>query len=145
MKIGELATKTGCPVETIRFYERSGLIPPPARSPGNFRTYGNSHFHRLVFIRHCRLLGMSLSEIVRLLHFHDTPDARCGEVNALLDRHLDDLRHRIQTLQELERQLAALRAECETTQAASECGILHHLGSLATMPGNIVQLKQQRK
>ncbi|MHB1247791.1 MAG: MerR family transcriptional regulator, partial [Sulfuriferula sp.] len=60
IKIGELAKRTACQVETIRYYEREGLLSPPARSAGNFRLYGNAHVDRLHFIRHCRSLDMSL-------------------------------------------------------------------------------------
>lgn len=56
MKIGELAKRTGCPVETIRYYEREGLLPEPARSEGNYRQYTLAHVERLSFIRHCRSL-----------------------------------------------------------------------------------------
>lgn len=63
IKIGELAKRTGCEVVTIRYYEKEGLLPEPARSDGNFRLYGAAHVERLRFIRHCRSLDMSLSEI----------------------------------------------------------------------------------
>ena len=63
MKIGELATLTGCPVETIRYYEREGLLPAPSRSAGNYRQYDTAHVERLSFIRHCRSLDMTQEEI----------------------------------------------------------------------------------
>ncbi len=88
MKIGELARVTGTPVETIRYYEREGLLAAPARTDGNFRIYEDTHAERLSFIRHCRSLDMSLDEIRILLRFKDAPGANCGDVNTLLDAHI---------------------------------------------------------
>ncbi len=73
MKIGELAKKAGCQVETVRYYEREGLLPAPARTEGNYRLYGTQHLDRLVFIRNCRTLDMTLDEIQRLLALRDLP------------------------------------------------------------------------
>ena len=67
MHIGELARRTGIQVETIRYYEREGLLPEPARSDGNYRVYGPGHLEQLQFIRHCRSLDMSLDEVRTLL------------------------------------------------------------------------------
>jgi DNA-binding transcriptional MerR regulator len=88
MKIGELANLTQTQVETIRYYEREGLLPETARTGGNYRIYGDAHAARLSFIRHCRGLDMTLDEIRILLHFKDAPSENCGEVNALLDEHI---------------------------------------------------------
>ena len=74
MKIGKLAGATGTRAETIRFYEREGLLPPPAPTDGNYRVYGQAHAERLSFIRHCRGLDMSLDEIRLQLRFRDAPD-----------------------------------------------------------------------
>jgi len=131
MKIGELAVATGCPIETIRYYERSGLLAAPIRSAGNYRVYGADHQERLAFIRHCRLLDMSLDEVRRLLHFRDSPQAACGEVNAMLDAHLTNVQARITSMRALEAQLIALRSRCSQTQRAAQCGILHELGSVS--------------
>ncbi|XLZ71432.1 Cd(II)/Pb(II)-responsive transcriptional regulator [Massilia sp. SR12] len=128
MKIGELAEATSCPIETIRYYERSGLLAAPGRSAGNYRVYNADHQERLAFIRHCRLLDISLEEIRRLLHFRDSPDEACDEVNAMLDTHLADVRTRIASMLVLETQLVTLRSRCSQTQQAALCGILHELG-----------------
>jgi Cd(II)/Pb(II)-responsive transcriptional regulator len=127
LRIGELAQRTGTQVETIRYYEREGLLPEPARSEGNYRLYDRTHAERLSFIRHCRSLDMTLDEIRVLLRFRDVPDQNCGEVNALLDAHIGHVAERVAELQELEKQLKALRRLCRKAQAASECGILHEL------------------
>jgi len=127
MKIGDLALIANCPVETIRYYERAGVLPPPERAHNNYRTYGAAHVERLRFIRHCRLLDMSLDEIRQLLHFRDAPASACGEVNHIIDRHLDDVRNRIAQLQSLEQNLAALRSRCAHERTAADCGILQEL------------------
>jgi len=127
LRIGELARRADCAVETIRFYEREGLLPAPSRSDGNYRLYGDAHVERLRFVRHCRSLDMTLDEIRSLLHFRDAPDENCGEVNALLDKHIGHVAARIAELRELEMQLIALRRRCDHGQAAKDCGILREL------------------
>ena len=102
MKIGELALATQTQVETIRFYEREGLIPQAPRSDGNYRIYGAKHVERLAFVRHCRSLDMTLEEIRVLLRFRDAPQAECGEVNALIDEHIEHVAARIRELRQLE-------------------------------------------
>ncbi|HWS06103.1 MAG TPA: Cd(II)/Pb(II)-responsive transcriptional regulator, partial [Burkholderiaceae bacterium] len=109
MKIGELARLAGTNVETIRYYERDGLLPVPARSEGNYRIYGDAHVQRLSFIRRCRSLDMTLDEIRVLLHFKESPQENCADVNRLLDRHIGHVAQRMQELQELESQLKDLR------------------------------------
>lgn len=135
MRIGELAKRAGSQVETIRFYERDGLLPAPSRSSGNFRLYGAAHLERLQFIRHCRALDMTLDEVRILLAFRDAPDDSCGGVNALLDRHIDQVNNRIAELQTLQRQLQGLRDQCRSGHAVKDCGILlglTHAGPCAT-------------
>ena len=134
LKIGELAKRTGCLVETIRYYEREGLLLEPARSVGNYRLYTNIHVERLQFIRHCRSLDMTLEEIRNLLRFRDAPDENCGEVNALLDEHIEHVSNRIKELRFLQKNLRGLRSRCEQARAIKDCGILQSLGSPATSP-----------
>jgi Cd(II)/Pb(II)-responsive transcriptional regulator len=126
--IGELARKTGCGIETIRYYERGGLLPRTARTSGNFRCYEQEHAQQLSFIRHCRSLDMSLDEIRILLRFRSGAQENCGEVNALLDTHLRHVEERLSELQSLQRQLQALREECTSGRPAADCGILRGLG-----------------
>lgn len=133
MKIGALAETTGTPVETIRFYERKGLLPPPARSDNNYRMYLPAHVERLNFIRQCRKLDMTLDEIRALITLHLSPAKDCVEINALLDAHIGHVAHRICELRTLEKELNALRARCTTPKALSDCGILNSLdGAAAT-------------
>lgn len=129
MKIGELAGRTNTPVETIRYYEREGLLPPPARTAGNYRIYSDSHVERLQMIRHCRSLDMTLDEIRRLLQFCDSPEENCGEVTVLLDEHIGHVATRIAELKGLQKKLKSLRDQCHEAQAAKDCGILQTLAA----------------
>ena len=134
MKIGELATATNTPVDTIRYYEREGLLPAAPRSDGNYRIYGPAHAERLAFVRHCRSLDMTLDEIRVLLRFRDAPHADCGEVNGLLDAHIGHVATRIRELRQLERQLKALREQCAGVRETADCGILNELSHAAATP-----------
>ncbi|MDH0746440.1 Cd(II)/Pb(II)-responsive transcriptional regulator [Pseudomonas sp. GD03842] len=133
-KIGELARLTDCPVETIRYYEREGLLAEPARSDGNYRLYTQEHVERLTFIRNCRSLDMTLDEIRSLLALRDSPQDQCQSVNALMDEHIQHVSARIASLQALQEQLVALRTRC-SEGALDHCAILERLetsGSVVT-------------
>jgi Cd(II)/Pb(II)-responsive transcriptional regulator len=127
MKIGALSEATGTSIETIRFYEREGLLPPPARAENNYRLYLPAHAERLAFIGQCRNLDMALDEIRTLIALRESPAQDCGEVNALLDEHISHVAHRIRELRALEKDLKALRARCATPHPLAECGILNDL------------------
>ena len=129
MKIGDLARTAGCQVETIRYYEREELLPEPARTEANYRTYGQRHVERLRFIRNCRSLDMTLDEIRGLLTFCDAPERNCIEVSALLEAHIRHVAHRISELKLLEQQLKDLRQQCSQPGATKYCGILNKLGT----------------
>jgi Cd(II)/Pb(II)-responsive transcriptional regulator len=129
--IGELARRTQCQAETIRYYEREGLLPRPARSQGNYRQYETMHVERLSFIRHCRSLDMTLDEIRALLDFRDARTGDCAAVGALLDEHMHHVADRIAQLRRLQRQLQQLRALCETPGQAERCGILKEMARAA--------------
>ncbi|MDP3653316.1 MAG: Cd(II)/Pb(II)-responsive transcriptional regulator [Rhodoferax sp.] len=131
MKIGELAKAASTQTETIRYYEREGLLPEASRSEANYRVYDSTHINRLAFIRHCRSLDMSLGEIRALLHFKDAPTENCTEVNGLLDEHIGHVATRIRELKALEKELKALREECTSGQDAASCGILSGLETAA--------------
>ena len=134
MRIGALAEATGTPVETIRFYEREGLLPAAARADNNYRLYTEAHADRLAFIRHCRNLDMTLDEVRALLKFKDAPQQDCGEVDALLDEHIEHVAQRIRELRALEKELKLLQARCGSPHGAGECGILSGLDSAAASP-----------
>jgi Cd(II)/Pb(II)-responsive transcriptional regulator len=143
LRIGALAQRTQCHTETIRYYEREGLLPVPARSPGNYRLYGSAHVERLSFIRHCRSLDMTLDEIRTLLNFRDAPMRPCAGVGSLLEEHIHHVADRISELKRLERQLKELRGFCANPGQAERCGILKEMSRVAkrtdkvTMTGNI--------
>lgn len=129
--IGALAKRTQCQAETIRYYEREGLLPPPARTAGNYRQYDSGHVERLSFIRHCRSLDMTLAEIRALLDFRDAPTRDCTEVSALLDDHVRHVADRIDELRRLQRQLKHLRGLCARPGQVKRCGILNEMSRAA--------------
>ncbi len=131
MRIGELGKAAGVYVETIRYYEKAGLLPPPARTPNGYRAYRPAHLERLAFIRHCRALDVPLAEVKRLLDFVAHPEADCADINRLIDGQLGRVRARLKSMRALEKQLAALRAQCQAGHSAADCGILHELVAAA--------------
>ena len=127
MKISELADAVGMPTDTVRFYEKQGLLPAPARTDNNYRRYGAESMQRLRFIGNCRALDMSLDEIRLLLRFIDDPRQDGRAVDALVDEHLRHVRERMKELKALERQLKALQAACEETGPHRTCGVVQAL------------------
>ena len=123
--IGKLSRLTGCNVETIRYYERIGLLPAAPRTAGGHRLYGDGHRRRLAFIRRSRELGFPLDEIRTLLGLADKGRS-CGEVRSLALGHLGQVRSRIADLQRMERTLTATAARCEGG-TAPECPIIDAL------------------
>ncbi|TDS84467.1 Cd(II)/Pb(II)-responsive transcriptional regulator [Comamonas sp. JUb58] len=135
MKIGELATASATPVETIRYYEREGLLPQPTRTASNYRVYEEQHLERLQFIRNCRGLQMSLDEVRELLRYKDEPAQDCAEtVDKLIEAHIGHVALRIQELRGLEAQLIALRDRCRGSQDVEHCGILAGLAETPATP-----------
>lgn len=129
MKIGELSRQVGVPVETIRYYEKIGLMAAPARSDSGYRRYQQTHLERLHFIRRCRSLDMAQDEIRELVRLADQADADCSAVDGLLARHLSHVRERLRELASLERTLEQLQQACSENRTVSECGILDGLTS----------------
>ncbi|WP_150910720.1 Cd(II)/Pb(II)-responsive transcriptional regulator [Marinobacter halotolerans] len=129
MKIGEISKATGVPIETIRYYEKIGLVPAPEREASGYRSYRQHHLDRLVFIRRCRNLDMAQDEIRELIRLADQPDADCSDVDALLARHLGHVRRRLEELTRLEETLTQLQTACSQGRTVSECGILGGLTS----------------
>lgn len=127
MRIGELARRAGVDVQTLRFYEKEGLLPPPAREASGYRRYRDEHLERVNFIRHCRSLDMPLSEVQRVLQIATQPAVSCEAVDALVETHLGRVRAKLAALLLLERQLSSLRAQCNEGSRVSDCGILHEL------------------
>ncbi len=131
MRIGELSAATGVDSETIRYYEREGLLTAPARQSNGYRAYGSRHLEQLAFVRHCRALEIPLMDIRRLLAFAGQPTAECGDIDRLIDEQLLKVQARLKSMRALERQLAELRKRCNAHHAVGECGILHELVAAA--------------
>lgn len=137
-QIGYVARQLGVPVETIRYYERSGLVDQPVRTAGNYRLYGDAQIEQLTFILNCRSLDMTHEEIRRLLHLRKKPPNDCTEVNALIDEHIDHIETRIAELQSLSKKLRGLRKSCNEVRSLEDCTIL---GSLRRTPTSKSQAK----
>jgi Cu(I)-responsive transcriptional regulator len=131
LSIGELGKATGIKVETIRYYESAGLLPKPARTAGNYRSYSASHLTRLGFIRRARGLGFSLDEVRQLLRLSDDRDRTCEEVDAIARTHLADVEQKIADLQALRVELDGLIRQCRRGSIA-ECRILDALAPSET-------------
>lgn len=127
IQIGQLAKQTDTSVEAIRFYEKEGLMLKPIRSSGNYRLYTQEHIERLKFIRHCRMLDMTLNDVHTLLRFQSNPKANCTEVNQLLDNHIEAVNVRLDELLQLKQHLLRLREKCQGDDTTSSCGILQAL------------------
>jgi Cu(I)-responsive transcriptional regulator len=126
MTIGELARKTNSKVETIRYYERIGLLPSPARTAGNYRSYSADHLDRLSFVRRSRDLGFSLDQVRALLDLADQRDRPCDAVDAIAKEHLAEVDRKIADLQALRRELDSMITQCGCGLVA-ECRIIEAL------------------
>ena len=113
IKRGELANRSGCNIETIRYYEKIGLLKPPERTASGHRLYSRDDQARLGFILRGRDLGFSIGELKSLLTLVDSHDYSCGEVLELTDGHLASVRQKIIDLKKLERTLADVSAQCD--------------------------------
>ncbi|MCL4113358.1 UNVERIFIED_CONTAM: hypothetical protein GTU68_027546 [Idotea baltica] len=125
---GQLANVTGVKGETIRYYEKCGLLDAPARSTGGHRIYTQDHEARLKCIRRCRELGFAISEINELLGLSDAREQTCDQVRQKTATHLDDVRDKIKDLKKMERTLQGLIGQCENNTARS-CPIIETLFS----------------
>ncbi len=124
--IGALSKGTSCHIETIRYYERIGLMPKPPRSPGGHRLYEEDHLRRLTFIRRSRELGFTLEEVRGLLRLVDGGSYTCAEVKALTLDHAAEVRRKVADLRRLERVLKEMAAECDGGEVP-ECPIIDAL------------------
>jgi len=124
--IGQMASRSGCSIETIRYYERVGLLPKPARTEGGHRVYHDAQARRLAFIRRARELGFTLDQVRTLLSLVDGHDYTCGQVRALTLEHLKRVRRNIADLRRLERVLDSMAREC-AGGTLPECPIIEAL------------------
>ncbi len=123
LSIGGLAAHAGAKVETVRYYEKVGLMPPAARTAGNHRAYTQAHADRLAFIRHGRELGFPLDSIRALLALADDPARPCAAVDAIARQHLAEVQSRIARLQALEAELARMVRACGRGRVA-DCRVI---------------------
>ena len=128
VKIGKLAAATGTKVETVRYYERIGLLPKAERTSGNYRSYAPVHLERLNFIRHARGLGFNLVDIRSMLSLADQPDRDCAEVDQIASEHLKATEEKIARLQSLRDELSRMVGQCGGGRGHS-CHILQSLGN----------------
>lgn len=112
LRRGELAKRTGCNIETIRYYERIGLLPDPPRSANGFRSYEERHLTRLTFIRRARELGFTLEEVKDLLRLVDGGHYTCAQVQELALRHADEIQRKINDLHRMQGALKEMAAQC---------------------------------
>lgn len=110
--IGELSKRTGVHIETIRYYERCGVMPKPPRTEGGQRTYDETYVRRLAFVSRSRQLGFSLDEIRSLLGLVDEHEHTCADVRELTLKHAAEARRKIADLKKLERTLKNMAAQC---------------------------------
>ena len=140
IRIGELAERTGCNIQTIRYYERVGLLPHPPRSAGRYRLYEIEDVRLLAFVRRARELGFSLDEIRALLALSaEHSDSTCGEVRELAARHLANVRVKIADLREMERALTEAVRRCDQGHLPG-CPLIDTLS--ATAPLHLVSRRR---
>ncbi len=128
LSIGELSRRTGVNIETIRYFEKIGMLSAPPRTEGGHRVYGDEHRRSLRFIRRGRELGFTPEQIRALLSLGGPDRASCGEVREIAAHHLDDVRAKIADLTRLERLLAATIDQC-SGEAAPGCAVIDMLNS----------------
>ncbi len=126
---GDLARATGCNIETIRYYEKTGLLPDPPRTNAGYRIYSTAHTTRLRFILRARELGFSMEDIRGLLGLEDGAAPTCAEVKERTERHLADVRAKIADLRRIESVLAETAGRCSGADVP-DCPVLDTIGSL---------------
>jgi MerR family mercuric resistance operon transcriptional regulator len=127
MTIGRVAGEAGVSVQTVRYYERRGLIPRPPRRASGYRLYPEDTVRLIRFIRHAKELGFSLGEISELLSLRLSPEAPCSEVKQRARAKVEDIEGRMRTLGRMKRALEKLERECTGRGPVTECPILEAL------------------
>ncbi len=127
LTIGQVAKRSGIGIETVRFYERKGLVEEPPRTDSGYRQYPEDVVARIRFIRRAKELGFKLSEISELLSLRVDPDTTCADVRKQTELKIADVEEKIRALQRIETALKKLAASCVGTEPTSECPILEAL------------------
>jgi Cu(I)-responsive transcriptional regulator len=131
LTIGEMGKATNTKIETIRYYEKIGLLPKPARTSSNYRDYGQAELGRLSFIRRSRDLGFSLDKVRALLGLSDEKSCNCAGIDRIASQHLLEVDRKIADLRALRRELKAVIDSCDGGTVA-ECRIIEALGPVAS-------------
>ena len=126
LSIGALAERTGCNIQTIRYYEQIGLLPRPSRTEGGQRRYGVEIVHRLAFVRHARDLGFNIEAVRALMELAHAPERSCADVDRIAEAHLKAVDEKIAKLTALRTELRRMLKECGRGQIA-ECRIIESL------------------
>lgn len=124
MQIGQLAQQAGVPIDTVRYYERQGILPPPERQVSGYRHYRPDDVARLRFVRRAKALGFSLAEVRELLALSGGPAEDMSGLKAAASEKLDDVGHKIAELERIRDGLEALIAACPGHGALAQCPIL---------------------
>lgn len=127
LTIGDLAKATATKVETVRYYERTGLTPAPARTQGNYRSYTADHLRRLSFVRRSRELGLTIEQVRALLDLADQRDRSCAAVDAIAREHLAEVDHKLADLAALRHELDEMIGRCRHGAVVAECRIIEAL------------------
>ncbi len=124
-KIGEVAKRSGIGIETIRFYEREGLLQEPERRPSGYRQYDESTVKRLEYIRQAKELGFTLAEIRELLELSFTPHEGCDHIRQRAEVKITDIEDKIRSLQKMRRSLHTIVKRCKTKDSPHDCPLIH--------------------
>ncbi|MEE3218364.1 MAG: helix-turn-helix domain-containing protein [Pseudomonadota bacterium] len=128
MRIGELAQATGTKAETIRYYEREGILPYADRTDSNYRDYSKDHLATLTFVRRARELGFSMAQVRELLALSDRDDKPCQDVDRLARSQIDDVQRKIDDLTAMRDELSRMLAACDTDKIG-QCRIVESLAN----------------
>ena len=131
LTIGEVASQAGMHVETLRYYERRGIVDKPPRSGANYRLYPGDTIQRVRFIKRAQELGFSLTEIADLLSLRMNPEASRADVKTRAEAKLTDIEAKIQTLQRMKKALRKITATCDGTGSTTDCPILNALEGIS--------------
>jgi MerR family mercuric resistance operon transcriptional regulator len=121
LKIGEVAARSGISIDTLRYYERLGLLPKPARTSSGYRLYEARMVDRLAFIKRAQSFGFTLDEIAQMLRLESADPQTCRRVLQMIEHKLEDLNHQYAEIKRLRRELSAYKLECERAIAHRQC------------------------
>jgi len=141
--IGQVAKQANVNIETLRYYERRGLIPRPRRTVANYRVYSSDNLRRVKFIKQAQGLGFSLQEIKKLLALRATPRARCADVRTYAAHKIEDIDGKIRSLARMRKTLEKLIAECSGDGPVTQCPILESLDSESSLVKKLNRIERR--